>query len=840
MSLPIEAILDSLIQQFSQQQRLVIQAPPGAGKTTRIPLALLERISPKGKIVLIQPRRLAVYSAARQLASNLGEAVGNTVGYRTRYDKQVSKRTQVEVITDGLFVNQIQNDPELNGISVVIFDEFHERSTNMDLGLAFALETQGALRDAHDPLHILVMSATLNGEHLSQWLQAPLLVSDGRSFPVQTYYQPLPKDQYLERFIAALVAPCLQQEPGNILIFLPGMKQIRQLQKQLEQMALGDTVEILPLHASLPAQQQEKAILPCESGRRKVVLATNVAETSITIEDVRVVIDSGLARVSRYDERRGFNQLITEHISKASAEQRSGRAGRTQAGICYRIWGESKQQSLKAYGDPQILTDDLTPIVLQLARWGVTDGTQLMLLDQPAKDMYERAQQFLLELGALQTNFTISELGRTLSSLPLPPRLGALVWRSRGYSHFTDCCFIAAVLSEGDPLSLPGDQFQSDLDLRLGLQRHNDQYGQSHRLKRVNQISKQLRQLVTDSNPKNTATDSHHLSQALALAFPDRIAQQRQPGSHRYLLSNGKGVQLVRSDSLCQHPFLVVLDCDGDPREPYVKLACPIDLAQLRQSLSHQIQSSFRLDWDAEKKQVVAQNLEKLGQLSLSQKPVPKPWPLTIQNQAQEKLLQAITVDQLEPLPWNDASEQLLSRIRWLHQQHPEQWPDASVETLIETAGRWLSPFLNECSSYKDLAGLDLHSALINILPWDQQQQLNAQAPSHWPLATGRSQRIDYSDQGGPLLSAPLQAFYGLNQHPTLPNGVPIRLQLLSPARRPLQITQDLPNFWAGSYVDIAKEMRGRYPKHHWPKQPELAQATEKAKPRGKQGSPPT
>ena len=830
--LPIESIIDSLVDQFQQQSRLVIQAPPGAGKTTRIPIALLQQAKPKGKILLIQPRRLAVYSAARQLAHNLSQAVGNTVGYRTRYDKKVGPNSQIEVITDGLFVNQIQNHSELKDVSVVIFDEFHERSTNMDLGLAFALETQAALRDSDNPLHILVMSATLNGEHLSQWLQAPLLASEGRCFDVQIHYRPPPPNQYLEQQITQLVIQSLHQEAGNILVFLPGMKQIRRLQQQLQQASLDGNVQVLPLHASLPAQAQQQAILPCPKGIRKVVLATNVAETSITIEDVRVVIDSGLARVARYDERRGFNQLVTEPISAASAAQRSGRAGRTQAGICYRLWGESKQASLKAFADPQIVTDDLSPIVLQLARWGVSDPSQLMLLSHPSAEAYQRAQNLLYSLGALQSNYSISEFGRQIANLPLPPRLAALVWHSRGQTFFRDCCFIAALLSEGDPVSQPPELFQADVDLRLNLQSHNDQFAQANRLKQVKKVSQQLQHIAAKTSQPNLPPSN--LVIHLAQAFPDRIAKQRQATSKRYQMSNGKGVKLQDNDKLDQHPYLVVLDCDGDPKEPYVRLASSIGSKQLRQALKPQILSQDKVIWDSVKQQVQAQRHETLGQLSLGCENMAKPWSAEIQQQAQLLLLDAIKSEDLQPLPWSNNSKQLLSRLTWLQQQNPEQWPEVSLANLTQQAEHWLLPFLNNMFSFKQLEKLDLDAALLSLIPWGQQQSVDQLAPSHWPLATGRQQQVDYSDPGGPLLSAPMQAFYGLTQHPRLAQGYALRLQLLSPARRPLQITQDIANFWSGSYVQIAKEMRGRYPKHHWPEHPQQAEATEKPKRRQK------
>ena len=840
--LPIESVLDTLLNtvkdclQENRQPRVVVQAPPGAGKTTRIPLALLESgISGiSGKIILIQPRRLAVYGAARQLAKNLNQPVGQTVGFRTRYDRNIGPNTQIEVVTDGLFLNQIQNDPELNGVSMVIFDEFHERSVAMDLALAFVLETQDALRDTSNPLHLLVMSATLNGQALSAWLNAPLIESQGRSFPVAIHYSPKSTNQYLEQKVTEQIRFALQQESGDILVFLPGMKQIKQVQQQLNDSTLDSNMVVYPLHATLPADQQEKALQPSPSGQRKVVLSTNVAETSITIEGIRIVIDSGLARVSRYDERRGMNQLITESIAAASAEQRAGRAGRTQPGVCYRIWGESHQAGLKPYADPEILTSDLAPIVLEMARWGVNNSQTLTLLNQPDAESFKRAQQLLQELGALNQNNHITELGKRIASLPLPPRLGALLLHNHTTDLGQDCLFLCALLSEGDPLSLPHDHFQADLDLRLLLQQHNDNRANQAKLKRIKQTSKQLNQSVKQqaapNTPKHEPKTKKHLAQALALAFPDRIAQQRQPNSTRYLMSNGKGVQLLGNDKLKNHPYLVVLDCDGDKKEPFIRLACPITKAQLKQALEQHIEPVNDITWNNDKQRVDAQHKEQLGAITLLAEPMQAPWPQQRQQQVLTTLLQAIEQDQLRCLPWSDTSQQLIKRLQWLHTQQPDLWPSYGQQNLINDSEQWLLPFLAGCTRFQDLTALNLPEALKSRLSWEQQSQIETLAPYHWPLPTGRHQTLDYDEQQGPVLRARMQEFYGMDEHPTLPNGHRITVELLSPAQRPIQITQDLPGFWQGSYKEVAKEMRGRYPKHFWPDNPESAQATTKTK----------
>lgn len=828
--LPIESVLNFLLDQFQQQQTLVIQAPPGAGKTTRIPIALLENTPLKGKILVIQPRRLAVYGAAWQLANNLNESVGKRIGYRTRYDRRISHNTEIEVITDGLFLQQIQNDPELNGIATVIFDEFHERSVAMDLGLAFALECQAALREADNPLHLMIMSATLNGDHLSQWLRAPLIASEGRSYPVSIYYTPLSANQRLEQKVVEVVCQALIDHEGDALVFLPGMKQIRRVEQLLKEQTLAHNVNVLPLHASLSAEQQERALLPDPSKQRKVVLSTNVAETSVTIEGIGIVIDSGQARVSRYDERRGMNHLQTEPISAASAEQRSGRAGRTQAGVCYRLWGETRHAGLKAFTDPEMVTSDLAPIVLEMARWGVNDPKQLTLLTQPNPEGFLRAQQFLYDLGALNEQFTITEFGRNICRLPLTPRLATLVWRNRDSKYSQQCCFLAALLSENDPLNIPHEQFQSDIELRLLLQDHNDHQAKASTLKRIRQIGKQLQKIISNSKSTENGNSRASLAQVLAQAFPDRIAQQRQDNGNRYRMSNGKGVQLAPHDNFSQQSFLVVLDCEGDKKEPVVRLACSISLMEVRAALANQIRQIEKLFWNADKQRVEAQHQEQLEELLLSQRILPTPWPMEQQEKAQQLLLNAITDDKLSPLPWNDNSRQLLQRLHWLHRQDSEQWPDMSLNALIDSACTWLQPYLAGCTSFSDLQNLNVMEALKSQLPWQLQTQLDTLAPSHWPLPSGRNQVIDYHEQQGPILRARVQEFYGLTQHPILPNGHRITVECLSPAQRPLQITQDLPGFWQGSYHEVAKEMRGRYPKHFWPDNPSQASATTKTK----------
>ncbi|MGB3619807.1 ATP-dependent helicase HrpB [Ketobacter sp. MCCC 1A13808] len=841
--LPIDQVIDPLLQSALMNQTLVVQAPPGAGKTTRIPLVLQDQPWIDGKIILIQPRRLAVLGAASRLAFNLSEPIGERVGLRTRFDNQVGANCKIEVMTDGIFLNQIQNDAELAGVSMVIFDEFHERSVNMDLGLAFALETQAAFRDRNHPLRLLVMSATLNGDHLSQWLEAPLIQSRGRSYEVTTHYRPLPGNLFIEQHITNLIMTSLQHDEGSLLVFLPGMKQIRIVQQQLEARLTADNIDICPLHASLSAQQQQRAIQPDAPGRRKIVLATNVAETSVTIDGIRVVIDSGLVRAAHYDERRGMDNLMTVPISAASAEQRRGRAGRTQPGVCYRVWSETEHQSKKPYTDAEIAVSDLAPVALQLAAWGNSDAKDLKLLDPPDAQQLQRAQEFLAQLGILNNNSTganktLTNLGTQVARLGLPPRIGCLVWQHRHSELKNATVNCAAILSEGDPLRLERDQQQADILLRLDALAADSRAAHATRqgsnkgtFRRLHALQRQLLNRLRHSpGDKDSATiKSSELAAALAHSFPDRIAQQRQPNSSRYLMSNGKGVQLTPQDPLRQHPYLVVMDCDGPSREPTIRLACAISLNTLTQALNDQIETEPVVYWDYEKKAVVAETQTRLGALALKQTPLSQPWP----EAAQQIMLNVILENDLNDLPWSDDALRLLSRLRWLQQHNPAAtggWHDFSAQGLKDSAESWLRPFLTSVYRIAELKSFPLLSALNCLLNHEQKKLLDLQAPEFWTLPTGNSKKVDYPAGKAPVIRARMTEFYGLSQHPTLADGTAITLELLSPAQRPLQITQDIVGFWQGSYQAVAKEMRGRYPKHFWPEDPLTAAPTARTK----------
>lgn len=823
--LPIEHVLPQILAATEAHDRVVIQAPPGAGKTTVIPLAVRELACLPGKIIMIQPRRLAVYGAARYMAFKLGESVGQTVGYRTRFDSRCQRNTRIEVVTEGIFLRQIQEDPSLEGVSLVIFDEFHERSVNIDLSLAFALDAQRGLRDASDPLRLFVMSATLDGDMLSRWLDCPVIASEGRCYPVLTQYAPVPVNVWPEKHAAGTILRMLREEDGNVLVFLPGFRDMHRVSSQLQEQGMPTDVQLHLLHASLPPDAQEHAIAPPPAGQRKVVLSTNVAETSVTIEGIRVVIDSGQARVSVYDERRGLDTLQTERISAASAEQRRGRAGRLMPGVCVRLWSESEQ--LKPFTEPEICRADLLPVALELALWGIADPNQLALANPPPTEGFQRARAVLQSLDALDAQGRVTPLGKQLASLGLHPRLAQLVWLHRSDDVASAAIATAMILSEGDPLRPEGGQTKADLHLRLMLWSGG---GRDHTLQRgiwqrIQQGVKQLADRVRA--PWQAArVDHERIGAALAQAFPDRVAQCRADHKQRYLMANGRGAQLAREDRLAGSPFLVVLDTDGAGTEPRIRLAAPVSLNALETTLKTHISQALAVSWNSTRQAVEVEQQKRLGALVLQRRAQPQPWP----DSARECLIGAVRNAMATLLPWNEAALQLQARVNWLHRQQPEVWPDFSGAALNAGIDEWLTPYLDGVYNANGLAKLDLTQVLRSHLSWHLQQQLDALAPASWELPTGSHPHLDYAAENGPVLRARMQEFYGLREHPTLPGGHTLLLELLSPAHRPLQITRDLPGFWKGSYREVAKDMKGRYPRHYWPDNPMEAQATTRTK----------
>ena len=831
MPLPIESCLENIKQALQQQDRLVIQAPPGAGKTTLVPLALLnhgDNSKPAAdRIIVIQPRRLAVYGAAYRMADLLGEAPGKTIAYTTRFERKQSPSSRIEVMTEGIFLRTIQQDPELTGVGMVIFDEFHERTVTNDLSLAFALESQQALRDEQVPLKIIVMSATLDGDSLAQWLQAPLVRSEGRMFPVDTFYRSLPTGTRLEQHITRVTQQALRDHEGSALVFLPGMKEIRRVFDLLQQSALPDHCQLLPLHSALPHEQQQQAIAPTPAGQRKVVLTTNVAETSVTIEGIRIVIDSGLERVSRFDERKAMNVLHTEKISLASAEQRRGRAGRIESGVCYRAWSDSEHQQRKKFSDPEIRHTDLLPVAFELAIWGCQNSDDLQLLTPPDAASLQRARETLQDMDAIHSNGMMTPNGKRMANLGLHPRLAKLILVSEALDLRSTAIATAAILSEGDPLRFPHQFTQSDLGLRLQLWQSTHSIGDLQRgtWERIKKLTQQLtKRLQSAWQPQSL--DNTDIALCLAQAFPDRVAQLRQNSQHRYLLANGKGVQLNPEDNLAGTPYLIVLDATGSGNEPFVQLAFPLTWEQCESALGTHFQHQQLVQWNPRKNAVESVAQVRFHQLVLEKKPVPADDPEAVSR----CLLEGIRSASGGQLPWSETDRALLGRIRWLHSQSPEDWPDWQEQHLLDQAEEWLLPYLAGMSRYQDLQRLNLGDLLLANLPPNKQRQLEQQAPASWRLPTDALKQIEYDSEKGPVLCARMQELYGLKQHPTTSAGYPLLIEILSPAGRPIQITRDLPTFWQGSYREVAKEMRGRYPKHVWPDDPANTQATTKTK----------
>ncbi|MDH5301132.1 MAG: ATP-dependent helicase HrpB [Gammaproteobacteria bacterium] len=811
MSLPIEAYLAPLQQLLVQHPNVILQAEPGAGKTTVVPLALLQAPWLAGqRIVMLEPRRLAARSVAVYMASCLGEEPGQTVGYRTRMDSKVSKQTRLEVVTEGVLTRMLQDDPALEAYGLVIFDEFHERSLQADLALALCLDVQANLRDE---LKLLLMSATLDSDVLSRMLgQAPVLNCPGRQFPVTVNYRPCEPRQRWD-VLVSVIMQALQQHAGSQLVFLPGSGEIRRVEEMLRQQSLPAEVLIAPLYGDLDRQQQLQAITAPAPGRRKIVLATNIAETSLTIEGVNVVIDSGQARQARFDADSGMSRLQLRQISQASARQRAGRAGRLQAGVCYRLWAEAEQARMLEFDDAEIKSADMLPLVLELAQWGVRDLNQLRWLDVPSAGSVEQARTLARQLELLDEQGQLTELGRQAAKLGVHPRLAHMMLRASQLGLGEAACELAAMLGErpllGNQEADLWEHFQALQAAKRGKSRQDA--GLVQRI--VRQAGQWQRQLAGSGGQIREASQ---LGLLLALAYPDRVAMLRSPGSGRYRLSNGRGAALVAHHPLATHPFLAVAELGSDAAEPVIRLAAPLLEADLRQQFAAQIEQFDQVGWDRASGAVVAQRQWRLGELLLQKQELT---PDTAQRQ--QGLLQGIRQQGLDCLPWDDGSRQLCARLQLLREWLPEQgWPDCSAQALLDTLEGWLLPYLDRMNRLTHLSQLNLRDILLARLDWNQQQQLEALAPTHFVVPTGSRIAIDYSVQP-PVLAVRLQELFGYDQHPSIAQGrLPLTLHLLSPAMRPAQVTQNLPGFWRDSYQLVKKDLKGRYPKHSWPDDP--------------------
>ncbi|PUA35882.1 ATP-dependent helicase HrpB [Paenibacillus elgii] len=823
--LPIDHVLTQLKEKLDKHTNAVLVAPPGAGKTTRVPLALLEEPWVAGrKIMMLEPRRLAARAAARYMASRLGEQVGETVGYRVRLDTKVGPKTRIEVITEGVLTRLLQADPALEDVAVVIFDEFHERSLHADLGLAFALESQAVLRD---DLRILVMSATLDAAPVAALMRdAPVVVSEGRSYPVETRYLSKPVEGKLELAVAACIRQALAAEEGDLLAFLPGAGEIRRVERLLLEAGLGPQVRIAPLYGQLAQGEQDAAIAPSVPGQRKIVLATSIAESSLTVEGVRIVVDGGRMRVPRFSPRTGMTRLETVTVSRDSADQRRGRAGRTAPGVCYRLWTEQEERRLVPHRAPEIMEADLAALALELAAWGVAEPARLAWLTSPPAAAYGQAVALLKQLGALGDDGAITPHGRRMAELGVSPRLAHMMLRAVPLRLGGLACELAALLSDRDLLRSRPDSPNADMRLRVEALRGGGavQVADPAARRRIAAEAEQGKRTL--GVPSEQRDEVNACGMLLAFAYPDRIAQNK--GSGRFLLSGGRGGSFSGPQPLYGEKYLVVAELDDQGADGRIDLAAPISEEQLYRVFADGIETETAVAWDRTAQAVRARKREKLGALILREAPVGAPDPEQVLN----ALLEGIAAEGLSILPWTKAAKQLRERIGFMHRVDPA-WPDVSDEALLAGLEEWLGPHLYGLKSRDDLQRLSMAAILDGMLPWPQRQQLDDFVPTHITVPSGSRIPVDYSDPESPVLAVRLQELFGLRETPRIGGGkVPLLLHLLSPAHRPVQVTRDLASFWQDAYFEVKKDLKGRYPKHVWPDDPLTALPTNRAKPR--------
>jgi ATP-dependent helicase HrpB len=809
--LPVEDVLPQLLAALEMRGEAVLVAPPGAGKTTRVAPALLAaNWAKQGKIVLLSPRRIAARAAAARMAFERGEPVGATIGYRVRLDSRIGPKTRIEVVTEGVFTRMILDDPELRGVAAVIFDEFHERSLEGDLGLALARDAQGALRP---DLKIVVMSATLDAARVAAVLDdAPVIVSEGRMFPVRHIYRPRDPRARLEEEVAAATRAALAAEPGSALVFLPGVREIERTAEQLRGSVGDPSVDIRPLYGAMSPADQDAAIAPAPAGRRKVVLATSIAETSLTIEGVRIVIDAGLARRPRFEPALGLSRLETVRASQAAIAQRAGRAGRLEPGVCWRLWSEGETRALPQFDRPEILDSDLSGLALDLAAWGVSDPAALAWLDAPPAPAWNEAITLLKNIGALDEAGRLTRHGEAVARLPLPARLAHMVVVAARDDQALLAARIAMVLSEQ---GLGG----RSTDLRERLHRFASERGQ--RAESARALAGRIARMAGGGQ---TEIDEEQAGRVLAIAYPDRVAKARQQG---FSLANGRTVQVDESSPLLREAYAVIADISGTAARAQVLLGAPIAFADIEAMFGHLIETRASAVIDADTGALRARKVRRLGRLILSETPMER-----LSGEELSQALLDVVVDQgLQHLDWSDAARLTRARVAFMRGLEGDSWPEWSDEALIAAAPAWLAPALQGVSSLK---AVDVSRALLQSLDHGLRRRLDAEAPARFETPAGSSLPIDYESEGGPALDVRLQEMFGLDKHPTIAGGrVPLTLRLLSPAHRPVQTTKDLPGFWRGSYAAVRTEMRGRYPKHPWPEDPLSAPPTRRAKPRG-------
>jgi ATP-dependent helicase HrpB len=815
--LPIDAVLDDLSRTLEAHNAAVLVAPPGAGKTTRVPLALLDAPWARGKkIIVLEPRRMAARASADRMAKSLGERAGETVGYRVRFGSKISRATRIEVVTEGIFTRQILDDPELSGIAAVLFDEFHERSLDADMGLALARDAQQGLRE---DLRILVMSATLDGARVAKLLgDAPVVESEGRAFPVETRYLGRKSDAPIERQMADAIASALRADGGSVLAFLPGAAEIRRTQNFLSERVQDASIEIVPLFGALDAAVQDRAIAPAPKGTRKVVLATSIAETSLTIEGVRIVVDSGLARVPRYEPDIGLTRLETVRAARAAVDQRRGRAGRTEPGVCYRLWDEPQTASLAPYTQPEILSADLSSLVLDLAQWGVADPAALSFLDPPPQPAWKEAKSLLSELNALDGDGRITAEGKSLRALALPPRLARMIVDSHRAGSGEEAAEIAAILTER---GLGGDG--ADLEHRRDQFRRD----RSPRAASARDLARRWASQVAASEKAGPQEDLS-TGLMLAYAFPDRVARNRGNGS--FVLANGRGAAVEQISSLARAPYIAIGEMTGTAASGRILLAAQIAEDDIERHFAEHIDTADEISFDRGAMALRARRKRVLHAITLSEATLA----VSPSEGTARIFADGLIAAGLDRLPWSRAAKQWRDRVMFLRKAEGDSWPDLSDVGLIARRDDWLVPALFDKIALKDISAGDLSDALMALLPWEMRARLEREAPTHFEAPTGSVLAIDYEAEQGPTIAVRLQELFGLNTHPSIAAGkVPLVLELLSPAQRPVQVTRDLPGFWRGSYAAVRSDMRGRYPRHPWPEDPASALPTRRVKPRG-------
>lgn len=815
VGLPVVAVLEEIAAALAGTGQAVLSAPPGAGKTTLVPLYLLDQTwRGDGRIILLEPRRLAARAAAARMASLIGEPVGQTVGYRMRLDNRISDATRIEVVTEGVFARMILDDPELTGVAAVLFDEFHERSLDADFGLALALDVRSALRE---DLRILVMSATLDMTRVADLMGgAPVIESHGRSFPVEIRNVDRPGTERIEDSVTRAILEAHRSETGSILAFLPGQAEIGRTAERLAG-KVDDRTIITPLYGNLTQKEQDAAIRPASEGQRKIVLATSIAETSITIDGVRIVIDSGLQRLPVFEPSTGITRLETVRVSRASADQRAGRAGRTQPGIAIRLWHAGQTAALPAFTPPQILSTDLSGLVLDLAHWGVSDPAQLSFLDQPPQGAIEEARVLLRGLGALsEDGTTLTDRGRRIRDLPLPPRLAAMVEGARGEGLALEACQLAVLMTEQ---GLGG----TDIDLDERLRRFRSD--RSERAQAARALARRMAGKAAgregDGLPQPAGT-------LLMRAFPDRISLQRGARG-RYVMANGRGAELHETERLAGSRMLVVADLTGRAGMQRILAAAEIDRADIESAMPEAITRSDETFFDRASREVRQRRVTRIGSILLEEVPLPKPRGAAVAR----ALADGVRELGLDALAFSREARQLRDRVGFLFRTHGEPWPDMGDAALIETLDTWFVPFQGEARGLADVTAASLSEGLLSLVPHELRRDLARLVPTHFEAPTGQRHPIHY-DGDEPLLSIRVQELFGLTTHPVIGGGrIALVLELLSPGQKPIQVTRDLPAFWKGSWKDVRADMRGRYPRHPWPEDPSIAAPTTRAKPRG-------